>query len=227
MSTSLASALASRVRQERLRLGWTQAEVVARSGIPSRSYQRFEATGVITLHALERVLAALGLSFGLTSSDASAAPAPDPRLARARQRGLRRAQPAPAPSPTPTPSTGTASPAPRAPRPLPASRPSPAQVAAMAEQHRQRIMLLVRAIVFNRLNNYTAHQVVVNTMNSAHLAEAERPAFIGAVTAQLNGLNAQTIQAFSISPADFERWARDWDPTLGIVDAYADAARSG
>ncbi|PTY01281.1 hypothetical protein DB354_00080 [Opitutus sp. ER46] len=96
----------------------------------------------------------------------------------------------------------------------------------MAEQHRQRIMLLVRAIVFNRLNNYTAHQVVVNTMNSTHLAEADRPAFIGAVTGQLNGLNAQTIQAFSISSADFERWSRDWDPTLGIIDAYADAARS-
>ncbi|PTX99042.1 helix-turn-helix transcriptional regulator [Opitutus sp. ER46] len=226
MSTSLASALAGRVRQERLRLGWTQAEVIARSGIPTRTYLRFEQEGVITLHALERVLTALGLSFALTPADGSAVPAADPRLARQRQRGLRRAAPTPPPSPAPTPPAGSASSAPRARRPSPAKRPSPAQVAAMADQHRQRIMYLVRAIVFNHLNNYTAHQVVVNTMNSAHLAEAERPAFVGAVTAQLNGLNAQTIQAFSISPADFERWSRDWDPTLGILDAYADSARS-
>ncbi len=219
MSSTLASMLAARVRQERLRLGWTQSDAAARVGIPLRCYQRFEQRG--TLSAVDRVLPAFGLTLAIASGDGTA-PVPDPRVMKTRQRGVRHLRPRAAKPPSAAVPKPTAE--------APASRPSPppeppidpARIAAMAKTQRDRILMTVRTIVSNRLTNYTAYQVVQNVMNAAKdLAEADRPAFVAAVVAQLNGLNAENLPAYGLAPADLERWSPTWNPDRGIVDVLS------
>ena len=55
----LAVDLATRVRAERLRRNWTQAELAARAGISLASYRRFEQDGRIALERLLLVASAL------------------------------------------------------------------------------------------------------------------------------------------------------------------------
>lgn len=89
MTASLVSTLAQRVREERLRLGWTQGDMAGRCGMCLRSYQHFEQSARITLPWLERVLAALGLSLAVVPADGAALL--PPAVTRTRQRGLRHA----------------------------------------------------------------------------------------------------------------------------------------
>ncbi len=226
MTTSLFSSLAGRVRQERLRLGWTQADAAARVAIPVRAYQRFEQSAKITLPRLEQVLAGLGLTLAVVSAEGTPPPTPDPRVMQTRQRGLRHSRPATPAQPEPSTASGVAASRSgadrRKPPPTPPARVDPGLVAAVAKRHRDRIMLTVRTIVANGLNNYTAYQVVQNVMGSAKgFAEGDRPAFVAAMVSQLNGLNAENIAGYGIAPADFERWTRSWKPDLGIVDVLA------
>lgn len=230
MNSSLLSTLVGRVRQERLRLGWTQAAAAARVGIPARSYQRFEQLAKITLPRLERVLAAFGLTLTVVSAEGATPPAPDPRVLHTRQRGLRRSGSAAPSQPesstagavaTSTSGTERCKPAP----PKPTARVDPALITAVVKSQRDRIIMAVRAIVSNGLNNYTSYQVVQNLMDSARgLAEGDRPAFVAATVSQLNGLNAENIAGYGIGRTEFDRWAQSWNPDLGVVDVLADTA---
>lgn len=59
----VAKELADRLRQQRLRLGWSREELAKRSGVTAASIKRFELTGAISLHRL------LILSFTLNTID--------------------------------------------------------------------------------------------------------------------------------------------------------------
>lgn len=58
----LAADLASRIRERRLRRGWTQAEIARRTGLKEPTYVLFERTGRISLLRLLKVLEVLELS---------------------------------------------------------------------------------------------------------------------------------------------------------------------
>lgn len=60
-STELARELADRLRQRRLRRGWTQPEIAERAGIKLATYILFERTGQISLLRLLKVLEVLDL----------------------------------------------------------------------------------------------------------------------------------------------------------------------
>ena len=57
----LAEDLAHRLRERRLRRGWTQAELAARAGIATPTYVLFERSGRIALERLIKVLEVLDL----------------------------------------------------------------------------------------------------------------------------------------------------------------------
>lgn len=237
MTSPLLVMLAGRVRQERLRLGWTQAVAASHAGISARAYQRFEQAATITLRRLEQVLGAFGLSLAVATPAGVAPPAPDPRLAR--QRGLRPARPpgartpasgdAPKPPPRPTgtrsatppaPSPAVAQPPP--PGPAPAAPVDPARVALITQNFRQKILNAMFPIVANAMTNTTAYGVVANMMSvTPELAEADRPAFVAAVAAQLDALTPETIAAYSIGRSSYERWASTWNRGRGIIDVMA------
>ena len=225
MHSTLASTLAARVRQERLRLGWTQSDAAARVGISLRSYQRFEHA--TTLSGIDRVLAAFDLTLTVTSGDGTS-PVPDPCVMKTRQRGVRHLQPRaakPPPSAAPQPPASapvraTSTPPPPAQPPAPSV--DPAQLAAVAKAQRDRIVMTVRTIVSNRLTNVTAYQVVQNVMNAARdLAAADRPAFVAALVAQLNGLTPENLPAYGLTATDLQRWSATWNPDRGIVDVLS------
>lgn len=103
----LARELADRLRQRRLRRGWTQAEIAERAGLKPATYVLFERTGQIALLRLLRVLEVLdlleefdriGRSEDLTGVTLDELTRPE------RLRGRRRAAP-PAASSRPSPST--------------------------------------------------------------------------------------------------------------------------
>ncbi|AHF91600.1 putative transcriptional regulator [Opitutaceae bacterium TAV1] len=60
-SAEVASALAARLRERRLRRGWSQAELAERAGLRLPTYVMFERTGRIALARLLKVLDVLGL----------------------------------------------------------------------------------------------------------------------------------------------------------------------
>ncbi|MFA5262446.1 MAG: helix-turn-helix transcriptional regulator [Opitutaceae bacterium] len=57
----VALSLASRVRQQRLRRGWTQGELADRAGVKTATYVLFERTGRISLVRLLKIMDTLGL----------------------------------------------------------------------------------------------------------------------------------------------------------------------
>jgi transcriptional regulator with XRE-family HTH domain len=56
------AALAAGIRGERIRLGWRQADLAERSGVPLRTLRKFETTGQIGTAALARLLVSLGMT---------------------------------------------------------------------------------------------------------------------------------------------------------------------
>jgi transcriptional regulator with XRE-family HTH domain len=60
--TDVLSALAAGIRGERIRLGWRQADLAERSGVPLRTLRKFETTGQIGTAALARLLVSLGMA---------------------------------------------------------------------------------------------------------------------------------------------------------------------
>jgi transcriptional regulator with XRE-family HTH domain len=226
--SSSAAPLATRIRQERLRLGWTQADLASRAGVALNTYERFERSAEISLGRLLKVAAAVGLdlTFATPGEVTPSASLSDPRLLHVRQRGLRHARPAPEPSrtaktpssdPQPTPAT------PRPPAPPPVQpKPSvdPSAVAEVAKQYRDPIRLLVRTIVLNQLNNYTTRTVVENTMRSKNVDVATQPAFVAAVEGELAKLNGQTCALLEINASEYENWAKTWDTNLGVVGVF-------
>lgn len=223
MTSSLASRLVERIRQQRLSLGWTQTDAAARAGISARMYQRLERNATVTLATLDRVLSALGLTLTLVASDGGTAPVPDARLGR--KRGLRHANAASVPPRPPVRVAGGA-PLPVAGRP--AATPGPKRtppvagdrITAVLKAQRNQVLLTVRTVVMNALNNYTAYPVVQNFLHTARGLEDE-PAFVAAVEAQLDALNAENIVGYGLSAADYQRWAAGWKPERGIVDIAA------
>jgi transcriptional regulator with XRE-family HTH domain len=226
--TSAAAPLAARVRQERLRIGWTQADLANRAGLSVDTYVRFERSAQISLERLLKVGTALGLDLTFSASGATTlSPSlPDPRLLHVRQRGLRhmrpavkRFEPAKTPSSSARPKPATAQPpAPPPVRPEPSIDPS--AVAEVAKQYRDPIRMLVRTIVLNQLNNYTTRTVVENTMRSNRVDVTVQPAFVAAVEGELAKLDGQTCALLGINTSDYENWAKTWNANLGIIGVF-------
>ncbi|HVU35791.1 MAG TPA: helix-turn-helix transcriptional regulator [Opitutaceae bacterium] len=225
MSAPTSIAPHERVRQERLRLGWTQAATAFRAGVSIRNFARFELGGQTSVTHLLRIAAALGLSVELSPIPDSGI-VPDPRAVRPRQRGVR--QPA---SDTPKPGSGPAArSAPTPPKPgtyrppaLTETMPSSdaAAVAAAAKDHRDAIARLVAVIVRSRLTNWTAAQVTRNSMSSGSIPESEQPAYVAAVLAQLAQLTPENIVVYGCRPADLAAWQPAWhfdEPIHGALD---------
>jgi transcriptional regulator with XRE-family HTH domain len=57
---SILSTIASRVRQRRLELNWTQKYVASKAGMPLATYRRFESKGEVSLRGLVMIALALG-----------------------------------------------------------------------------------------------------------------------------------------------------------------------
>ena len=231
MNDSLLSMLVGRAREQRLRLGWTQADVAARVGISRRTYMRFERSGAVTVPQLARVLQAVGLTLTVTLDASETAPTVDPRAARVRQRGLRRARPVPPPrsgppkqeaapaSSAPAGVPTTAAPQTAVRQEKPTAPADPAIIARIAKDHSNALLMLVRAIVANGLTHYTAQQVVRNVMTTERgLTEADRPAFLAALEQQLKSLTSENIAAFGLSTAELDHWSPTWKSGLSLID---------
>jgi transcriptional regulator with XRE-family HTH domain len=61
-ATEIARELARRVRERRLRRGWTQAELAQRAGVKTSTYILFERTGRIAVLRLLKILDVLELA---------------------------------------------------------------------------------------------------------------------------------------------------------------------
>jgi transcriptional regulator with XRE-family HTH domain len=61
-ATEIARELARRVRERRLRHGWTQAELAERAGVKPSTYILFERTGRIAVIRLLKILEVLDLA---------------------------------------------------------------------------------------------------------------------------------------------------------------------
>ncbi len=98
--SELARELAGRLRQRRLRRGWTQAEMAERAGLKPATYVLFERSGQISLLRLLKVLEVLDLldEFDRIGRGEDLANLTLDEITRPeRRRGRRRAAASPAP----------------------------------------------------------------------------------------------------------------------------------
>ena len=58
----LLRAIAGGLRARRIQLGWRQADLAERSGVPLRTLRKFETTGLIGTGAFAQLLVSLGLA---------------------------------------------------------------------------------------------------------------------------------------------------------------------
>ena len=58
--TSILMAIASRVRQRRLEMNWTQRFVASKAGMPIATYRRFESKGEVSLRSLVMIAIVIG-----------------------------------------------------------------------------------------------------------------------------------------------------------------------
>ena len=83
------------------------------------------------------------------------------------------------------------------------------------------IRRLVATIVGNRLTNWTAATVTRDSLSANAVPDAERPAYVGAVLAELAQLTPDSIQAFRLHREDFDAWKPTWrtdEPIHGALD---------
>jgi len=57
--TSILSAIASRIKQRRLEMNWTQKFIASKAGMPLATYRRFESKGEVSLRGLVMIAIAL------------------------------------------------------------------------------------------------------------------------------------------------------------------------
>ena len=221
MNANSPASLGERIRQERLRLGWTQARTARDAGVSVRNYARFERLGRTSVGHLLSIVAALGLRVDLTAVPDSGI-VPDVRATSVRRRGVRQVRTSPVHS---SPVSGSRLPStpkyqpPTLEETLPAS--DAAMVGASAKKFRDAIRRLMVVIVRNRLTNWTAAQATRDSMSTNAVPDAEKPGYVGAVLAQLAELTPESIQGFGIPTEDFEPWKRVWrtdEPIHGALD---------
>jgi transcriptional regulator with XRE-family HTH domain len=69
-------AIAGGLRAQRIQLGWRQADLAVRSGVPLRTLRKFETTGLIGTGAFAQLLVSLGLADKFLEFLKPAPPAP-------------------------------------------------------------------------------------------------------------------------------------------------------
>jgi transcriptional regulator with XRE-family HTH domain len=224
MSTKSTTEIAARIRNERLRLGWTQADTAVRAGVSDRNYRRFERLGRTSLDQFVRIAGALGLGIELAAV-ADTAPTPDPRSVHPRQRGVRHSRPKPAPATKPStkvsPPAQPAAPAVPKYHPAAPSETMPESDPDVVKEYQDSINRLVAVIVRNTLTNWTAAQVARNAMASNAVPDGQRPAWIGGVLAKLAQLSPDNLAQYGCRPAEFEAWRSGWhfdEPIHGALD---------
>lgn len=126
-SDEVATELANRIRQERVRRGWTQEALAQRAGVSLATYRLFEATGRISLERLLRIVSAMGRlaewnelfrPTPVISLEDLAAPAPKRRRGQYQQRTARSSTASPEATQVPSRPHTTGTPASSASAPL-------------------------------------------------------------------------------------------------------------
>ncbi len=69
-------AIADGLRAQRFQLGWRQADLADRSGVPLRTLRKFETTGLIGTGAFAQLLVSLGLADKFLEFLKPSSPAP-------------------------------------------------------------------------------------------------------------------------------------------------------
>lgn len=227
MSTnhSSAAALAARLRNLRLLQGFTQADLAGRAGISRTSVQQFERDGALGLDGFLRLCDALGLGSQVAlvgTLDASVGAG----ITAGRKRGRRHAGTAPKPAATAKPSAARAAGSPARATPasastassgVPATPADPAAVERTLAKNRTTITWLLRAIVSNRLTNFTAGTVCRTMLKKYDLAT--RAEIVAAVEAILRGLNPDTASEYGIGVSELNAWQPRWQPNIAIAHA--------
>nr|WP_320059766.1 helix-turn-helix transcriptional regulator [uncultured Bacteroides sp.] len=65
--TSILTTIATRVKQRRLEMNWTQKFVASKAGMPLPTYRRFESKGEVSLRGLVMIAIALGAEDDFSS----------------------------------------------------------------------------------------------------------------------------------------------------------------
>jgi hypothetical protein len=93
----------------------------------------------------------------------------------------------------------------------------PASVERTLAKNRTTITWLLRAIVSNRLTNFTAGGVCRTMLKKYDLAT--RAEIVAAVEAILRGLNPDTASEYGLSAKELNAWQPTWRPDLAIAHA--------
>jgi DNA-binding XRE family transcriptional regulator len=223
---SSARDVAGRMKNIRLLRGLTQRDVAVGAGLSLSTYQRFEREGLLGLDRFVRVCEVLGLGHqfaALGTPDASVLSV----VAAGRQRGRRHAVAAPKPAAgraaagPAAAGSAAANPAVTAPSTAGASVGTPATPtdAAAVERtlakNRTTITWLIRAIVSNRLTNFTAGGVCRTMLKKFDMAT--RAEIVAAVEAILRGLNPDTASEYGLSASELAAWQPTWKPDVAIA----------